>query len=72
MFMRFSQSIGEIPEALLEADTYSTDYQAYVFHYSADEGLFKRERLRLVYHNEFTGAAVGVRPEVFGGERAVP
>ena len=33
-------------------------------YYPDDEVFFKRENLKVVYHDEFTGATVAIRPEV--------
>jgi hypothetical protein len=61
------ETIEEIPGAPSVANYYPPGYQAYVFYYRADEGFYKRERLKLVYHDSFTDAAIGIRPEALAG-----
>jgi hypothetical protein len=46
---------------------YPPGFQAYVVYYPVDEGFFRREGLKLVYHDKFTDVAVVVRPEVETG-----
>jgi hypothetical protein len=58
------ETIEKIPGAPTAANEYPPGYQAYVFFYPVDEDFFKREGLKLVYHDEFSGAAIGVRPDV--------
>jgi hypothetical protein len=60
------ETLEEIPGAPTVVNEYPAGYQAYVFYYPWDEDFYKREGLKLVYHDRFTGAAVGVRPEVLG------
>jgi hypothetical protein len=57
------ETIENIPGAPTVVNVYPPGYQAYVFYYPWDEDFYRREELRLVYHDDFTGAAVGVRPE---------
>ena len=58
------QTIEPIPGAPSEVDTYPEGYQAYVLFYPADAEFSQRERLKLVYHDDFTQVAIGIRPEV--------
>ena len=57
------ETFEKIPGAPTVVNTYPPEYQAYVFYYPWDEDFFKREGLTLVYHDRFTDAAIGVRPE---------
>jgi hypothetical protein len=58
------ETIEEFPVSPTVVNYYPPGYQAYVFFYPADEDFYKREGLKLVYHDWFTGAAIGIRPEV--------
>jgi hypothetical protein len=66
------ESIQKIPDAPGVVNEYPPGYQAYVLFYPSDEDFFKREGLKLVYHDEFTGAAVGVRPEALEHPAPLP
>jgi hypothetical protein len=57
------ESLEEVPRAPTQVNEYPPGYQAYVFYYGADEDFYRREGLKLVYHDSFTDAAVGIRPE---------
>jgi hypothetical protein len=61
------ETIEEIPGGPAVVNEYPPGYQAYVFYYPWDEGFYKREGLKLVYHDSFTDAAVAIRPEVLDG-----
>ena len=65
------ETIEPIPDAPVVVNFYPAGYQAYVFYYPADEDFYKREGLKLVYHDEFTDVAVGIRPEVESMTRGV-
>ena len=58
------ETIEQIPGAPSVVNYYPPGFQAYVVYYPWDEGFFKREGLKLVYHDPFTDVAVVVRPEV--------
>jgi hypothetical protein len=58
------ETLDPMPGAPTEVNYYPPGYQAYVFYYAADEDFYKREGLKLVYHNPFTEASIGIRPEV--------
>jgi uncharacterized membrane protein len=64
--MSGQETIEPVPGAPSVVNFYPPEYQAYVFYYPWDEEFYKREGLKLVYHNTFTGAAVAIRPEVDG------
>jgi hypothetical protein len=67
------ETIEHIPGAPSVVNYYPPGFQAYVFYYPWDEGFYKREGLKLVYHDKFTEAAVAIRPEVESVEpRAAP
>lgn len=66
--MSGKETIEVIPGAPTVVNYYPPGYQAYVFYYSWDEDFFKKEGLKLVYHDDFTGAAVAIRPEVLEGK----
>jgi len=57
------ETIEKIPNAPTEVNEYPGGYQAYVFYYPSDENFYKREKLKLMYHDDFTGVAIGVRTE---------
>jgi hypothetical protein len=57
------ETLDEIPGAPSVVDSYPAGYQAYVIFYSVDEDFVKREGLKVIYHDQFTDAAIGVRPE---------
>ena len=63
------ETIEEIPGAPAVVNFYPPGYQAYVFYYPWDEDFYKREGLKLVYHDNFTDAAVAIRPEVLSGTK---
>jgi hypothetical protein len=63
------ETIEEFPGGPAVANYYPPGYQAYVFYYPADEGFYKHEGLKLVYHDTFTHAAIGIRPEVLSAGR---
>jgi hypothetical protein len=63
------ETIEEFPGGPSEANYYPPGYQAYVFYYLADEGFYKHEKLKLVYHDTFTHTAIGIRPEVLSAGR---
>jgi hypothetical protein len=63
------ETIEEIPGAPGVVNYYPPGYQAYVFFYPADEDFYKREGLKLVYHDRFSDAAIGIRPEVELGDK---
>jgi hypothetical protein len=50
-------------------DHYPPGFQAYVVYSPLDGGFLKREGLKLVYQDGFTGVGVAIRPEV---ESAAP
>jgi hypothetical protein len=58
------ETLDQIPGAPGEVNYYPPGYQAYVFFYPVDEGFYKREGLKLVFHDSFSDAAVAIRPEV--------
>jgi hypothetical protein len=62
--MSGQETIEQLPGAPSVVDYYPAGFQAYVIYYPMDEGFFKREGLKLVYHDSFTGVAVAIRPEV--------
>ena len=55
------ETLEQIPDAPSVVNSYPPGYQAYVFFYPADEEFYQHEGLKLVYHDAFTGAAIGVR-----------
>jgi hypothetical protein len=63
------ETLEPMPGAPTVVNYYPPGYQAYVFYYPADEEFYKREGLKLVYHDKFTDASVAIRPEV---ESAIP
>jgi len=58
------ETIEEFPGGPPVVNYYPPGFQAYVIYYPVDEGFFRREGLKLAYHDSFTGVAVVVRPEV--------
>jgi hypothetical protein len=58
------ESLEEVPGGPAEVNYYPPGFQAYVFAYSSDEEFFRREGLKVVYHNAFTDTAVAIRPQV--------
>jgi hypothetical protein len=64
------ETIEEFPASPTVVNYYPPGYQAYVFFYPADEDFYKREGLKLVYHDRFTDVAIGIRPEVESGALA--
>jgi hypothetical protein len=58
------ETIEKIPDAPSVVNYYPPGYQAYVGYYGVDQEFFQREGLKLVYHDEFSDAAVAIRPEV--------
>ena len=57
-------TIDEIPSAPSVVNQYPAAYQAYVVFYPSDADFCQRESLQLIYHDDFTGVAIAVRPEV--------
>lgn len=64
------ETIEELPGAPTVLNYYPPGYQAYVFFYPADEDFYKREGLKLVYHDRFSDVAIGIRPEIESGGTA--
>ena len=62
--MSDKETIDEVPGAPSVVNSYPSGFQAYVFYYPSDQDFCKREGLKVVYHNRFTEAAIGIRPEV--------
>jgi len=62
--MSGQETLEEFPGAPGVVNYYPPGFQAYVVYYPVDEGFFKREGLKLVYHDKFTDATVVIRPEV--------
>jgi hypothetical protein len=62
--MSGQETIEPIPGAPSIVNFYPPGYQAYVFYYPWDEEFYKREGLKLVYHDTFSDVAVAIRPEV--------
>jgi hypothetical protein len=62
--MSGKETVDEFAVGPPVVNSYPSGFQAYVIYYPMDEGFFKREGLKLVYHDPFTGVAVVVRPEV--------
>jgi hypothetical protein len=58
------ETLHEIGGAPTEINEYPAGYQAYVVFYPWDWGFVKREGLKVVYHDAFTGNAVAIRPEL--------
>ena len=61
------ETIEQFPGAPGQVNYYPPGYQAYVFYYPMDEDFYKREGLKLVYHDRFSGVSVAIRPEVEAG-----
>jgi hypothetical protein len=57
------ESFEQIPGPPAALGDYPTGYRAYVLYYPVDHDFIGRQGLRVVYHGEFTGAAVAVRPD---------
>jgi hypothetical protein len=66
------ETIEEFPGAPSVVNVYPPGYQAYVFFYPVDEDFYKREGLKLVYHDRFSDVAIGIRPEVESGHAVTP
>jgi hypothetical protein len=62
--MSTHETIEKIPDAPSVAEEYPAGYQAYVVYYPVDQDFVKRESLQVVYHDDFSGAAVAIRPEI--------
>jgi hypothetical protein len=58
------ETIEPFPAAPQVVDYYPPGYQAYVFYYPWDQDFYKREGLKLIYHDTFSQVAVAIRPEV--------
>jgi hypothetical protein len=58
------ETLHQIGGAPTEVNEYPGGYQAYVVFYPWDWEFIKREGLKLVYHDTFTGNAVAIRPEL--------
>jgi hypothetical protein len=58
------ETIETIPGAPSTVNEYPPGYQAYVVFYPVDADFVNREGLKVIYHDEFSGTAVAVRPEV--------
>jgi hypothetical protein len=58
------ETIEKIPYAPSVAGEYPAGYQAYVVYYPVDQDFVKLQSLQVVYHDEFSGAAVAIRPEM--------
>jgi len=58
------ETLHEIGGAPTVVDTYPTGFRAYVVFAPSDQDFIKREQLKLVYHDSFSGAAVAIRPEL--------
>jgi hypothetical protein len=63
------ETIEKIPDAPSVANSYPPGYQAYVGYYSVDKDFFQREGLKMVYHDDFTDAAIGIRPDALPAPR---
>jgi hypothetical protein len=61
------ETLDPMPGAPTVVDYYPPGYQAYVFYYPSDENFYRREGLKLVYHDKFSDVAMAIRPEVEGG-----
>lgn len=62
------QQIGPGPAVV---DTYPAGKSVYVVYYPADQGFLAREKLKIVFHDDFTEAAVAIRPDVESRARPV-
>ena len=58
------ETIEKIPYAPSVAGEYPPGYQAYVVYYPVDQGFVKLQNLQVVYHDDFSGVAVAIRPEI--------
>jgi hypothetical protein len=58
------ETLNQIGPAPHEVNQYPPGYQAYVIYLAWDSGFYKREGLKLVYHDKFTDVAVAIRPEL--------
>ena len=58
------ETLHQIGGAPNKVNEYPAGYQAYVVFYPWDWEFIKREGLKLVYHDTFTGNAVAIRPEL--------
>jgi hypothetical protein len=58
------ETLNQIGSAPQEVNQYPPGFPIYVVFFASDYEFLKREGLKLVYHDEFSGAAVAVRPEV--------
>ena len=58
------ETLHPIGGAPTEVAGYADGFPVYVVYYPDDEVFFKREKLKVVYHDGFTDAAVAIRPEV--------
>jgi hypothetical protein len=62
--MSGGETLRQIPGAPTAINEYPTNYQAYVIYNPWDWEFAKREGLKTVYVDDFSGAAVAIRPEV--------
>ncbi|HXY77384.1 MAG TPA: hypothetical protein VEH47_01110, partial [Candidatus Acidoferrales bacterium] len=58
------ETLGEVPAGPMELAVYPTQKPLYVLHYSSDVPFIGREKLKVVYHNPISDAAVAIRPEI--------
>jgi hypothetical protein len=58
------ETLHQVGPAPTQIDEYPAGYQAYVIFYPWDQGFIKQEGLKVVYHDNFTDAAVVIRPDL--------
>lgn len=58
------ETLHQIGGAPTEVDTYPPGFRAYVVFAPWDQSFIKREQLKVVYQDSFSGAAVAIRPEL--------
>jgi hypothetical protein len=58
------ETLQEVPPAPLDAGVYPPGKPLYVLFFPVDIPFIRSEKLKIVYHNDETDAAVAIRPEV--------
>ena len=64
--MSGGNSFEKIASAPSTVNDYAAGYQAYIIFYPVDRDFVNRQGLKVVYHDEFSGVAVAIRPEAAG------
>ena len=58
------ETIREIGSGPPVPEGFPTGFPVYVLYYPMEQPILEREKLKVVYHGDFTGATVAIRPEV--------